>query len=355
MTSLNQPALDTASPQIKKDDSAKTCSLADVPTYLKAIKESGISPGLSTFYRGHESSCYKLKPSVFRDQNFTLKEHVFYDNILAYCPNDFGADSSTFEKLVRMQHYAVPTRLLDVTSNPLVALYFACQKVPRNDISPDGEVVIFQIEETHKRVFSSDTVTCLANLARIDESERENILKKAREYDTKVAKAETDECLSVSSERSCYPDVIFSDVYTEPHKGSWDLREEFCKQSQTGRLFHFIKEEKPYFERVIHPRHLLSVFHVLPKMNNQRIVAQAGSFLIFGLDKEMLENGNANGISIYRIKIPHEAKKDILTELAGLNINDATLLPSIDTRANVLRKEIQHLAGIFSGTKSAGS
>lgn len=38
-----------------------------------------------------------------------------------------------------LQHYGIPTRLLDVTLNPLVALWFACQ-----DIGKDGEVIIFK-------------------------------------------------------------------------------------------------------------------------------------------------------------------------------------------------------------------
>lgn len=62
------------------------------------------------------------------------------------CPNDFAQVNSAFEKLVRMQHYSLPTKLLDLTANPLAALFFAVKE----NLDKDAEVLIFHIPKTGK-------------------------------------------------------------------------------------------------------------------------------------------------------------------------------------------------------------
>ena len=55
------------------------------------------------------------------------------------CPFEFV--DNKFDTLVKMQHFGLPTRLLDMTTNPLVALYFACEN--ENEMASDSIVYIF--------------------------------------------------------------------------------------------------------------------------------------------------------------------------------------------------------------------
>lgn len=80
-----------------------------------------------------------------------------------------------------MEHYSSPTRLLDITKNPLVALYFATKNASNTkdeQDKKDGIVYIVrpvQKEDTYKNILYSDSdkALMLASLAKFTEKEKE--------------------------------------------------------------------------------------------------------------------------------------------------------------------------------------
>lgn len=83
-------------------------------------------------YRGHTEANWQLlpkiaRPDIFNGIDFLIKEQSIIQEFRRMAiPHDQRIfDFSDWDILALAQHYGLPTRLLDWTSNPLVALWFA--------------------------------------------------------------------------------------------------------------------------------------------------------------------------------------------------------------------------------------
>ncbi|WP_415392491.1 FRG domain-containing protein [Paracoccus sp. SJTW-4] len=137
------------------------------------------NPGEEIFYRGHSDSSYLLVPPLLRrnkagSYKHFPKEEIMVRELLSVQDAQFANDRSMLDRLVRMQHFGLPTRLLDVSSNPLVALYFACSsaKTDAEGNKIDGEVIILRSPSNEVLHSDSDRVSCISNLCLMKEEEK---------------------------------------------------------------------------------------------------------------------------------------------------------------------------------------
>lgn len=264
-----------------------------VEAFLGLLFKVPAKAATETFFRGHDDLAYQLAPSLLRTREdggyvYLPNEDRLCKELLIAHYDEFQSDDLCFDRLVRMQHYELPTRLLDISGNPLVALFFACSPGRAGgDLDAPGEVILFRIPSGRVKYYDSDTVSCLANLCNLSHEQKNNLK------------------LDVEAEA-------------------------FNKTEIVEKLVHHIKSEKPYFEGRIQPEHLGSILCVKAKRTNTRIKSQSGAFLLFGHDAKLSEGG-MDGIEVDRIMVTD--KREILKQLDRLNINATTVYPSIDRTA----------------------
>ncbi|WP_143530095.1 FRG domain-containing protein, partial [Rodentibacter trehalosifermentans] len=137
--------------------SKKIKSVADLADKLKELDEP--KKGYTRFFRGHSNKDYKLEPSIYRkddkagDKNYLINnEDKIIKDAFTYCSDYFLPHETLFERLTKLQHYDYKTRLLDISSNSLVALYFAIAKSDKQEVSnpyKNGEIVVLDIPNEH--------------------------------------------------------------------------------------------------------------------------------------------------------------------------------------------------------------
>lgn len=261
-----------------------------------AISKLKIDADKTLFFRGHSNPNYILRPSVMRNSKLLSNESSLYNELQINCPEEFEKCHSHLEKLVKMQHYGLPTRLLDITKNLLVALFFACENHPESY----GELVLISADPNNIKYPQSDTVSVLASLPAFS-------------------------ALKLGEFRSLANDSSVSNV-------------EF--NYKVGRLIHEIRLEKPAFQAEINKKDILDSFIVYALKNNKRIVKQDGAFILCGLD-------NSRGfLDKFRyqkkgkkIIVLITNKKKILEQLETFCINHATLFPEIECVSEYLKNK----------------
>ncbi len=100
---------------------------------LLSSSNKDISIGDTVVYRGIADEKYELVPGIARLGNLYIDtEEKLINDFLTRRPDAF-VGLSDFDVLAKMQHYGLPTRLLDFSANPLIALFFACESAFRKD------------------------------------------------------------------------------------------------------------------------------------------------------------------------------------------------------------------------------
>lgn len=158
------PVFQAAEPfclDLTADDSASPiATVTDLITKVFDLKRelenpihgmSGLDPGDkgATYYRGERELFDRpLTPLVGRDGWTLERERNYLHRFRRRSYSHQNRVLSEWETIFLARHYLLPTRLLDWSGNPLVALYFACQS--KDDDAPLDGCVWALVRQPHE-------------------------------------------------------------------------------------------------------------------------------------------------------------------------------------------------------------
>ena len=140
------------------------------------------------YFRG-ENNIFPLRiPSIYREKdgksifsrlyNESPREYYFkLFEELGWPITDYG--QKMFEKMVEAQHYGAVTNILDITSNPLIALFFACY----GGKNKDGKVYIYKTNDMYIEHYFNRKVTIMTALNFIERIKVDKFITLFKEFE----------------------------------------------------------------------------------------------------------------------------------------------------------------------------
>ncbi|WP_342031805.1 FRG domain-containing protein [Neisseria sp. Marseille-Q2251] len=327
-------------------------SISDLTQILKELGEP--IHGKTRFFRGQAKE-WELLPNIYRkDKPYYIEnEDKIIKDALTNCPDDFPPNDTLFEKLVKLQHYGYATRLLDLTTNALVALYFACFN--ENYHNENGELIILDIPDTEVKYWDSDTVSILAALALQPSIFSLGLISKLAQMEAirnapleaekrkNELLAKRDFLLENTSEMKYEEGLKLIKFVFGENTSIYNNNSFFNNQKEIISLLHTIRTDKPSFRPAINPTDLTRVLCVRAKLNNARISRQQGCFLLFGIDDTKLnpakfpDNWQRKAQNNQKFIIKN--KTQIMQELKAFGISRQTLFPELESQAQEIMSQ----------------
>ncbi|NWA59671.1 FRG domain-containing protein [Pantoea sp. B9002] len=307
--------------------SSITASLTEVAVNFKTL-----------WFRGQPTYGHKLLPSIFRQGpsfGVIYHEQKMLQEFKRRYPDQSNTHKDTYEWLTLMQHYGLPTRLLDWSSNLLVGLYFSCI----NDLDCDGSLFIFDPTYLHDTYELNEFLEM-----QVQEKSRADFFQRLiYRLDEELDGSSKLNGISIQELRSnIFKRSPFCGLSTGS-SASFDSLELKVDLENTkdinGKMIPFVfSDVKRAFSNIVP----FKAPHLNPRIRQQHgYFTFHGGMFVDGdefIPVGELENEMYSGDSLIKMRIRKETKLKLLKELEYAGIKESTLFPEMEYQAREIKK-----------------
>lgn len=334
-------------------------NLKEFIDYIDDIEPSYTNP---VFFRGQTNADYLLIPNSLREN--PENEHLMIEAFSRRFFDELNKCYTSMEKLMLMQHFLLPTRCLDISESPLMALYFACshmkkfrKKIITQKEESWGEIILFRepkVEEKRPeklKSIESSNISIIANTAYMEKEFSLWYLGARWKKDVDVGHDEKYIDLQSIVRSSYIVRVPQNNPRIKNQQGAFIMTNAnfayvYGEESKKKDLTELILKQNGYFsynglmnERL--GRNLDETGTWNLKFEKIMPYSKDSEIEIFKTDPFNLKRlfYKKNGIQQV-VLIPPDAKPVILRELALLNITEDFVYPDMDNVANEINEKI---------------
>lgn len=298
--------------------------------FLRTSRRQGFQDRfpVGIWFRGQACN-WELRPKVFRPRLDGAPSQLYDEaNIFAHCqvrlPDYHNRCRTKFDWLCLMQHYEVPSRLLDWSESLLIALYFA---VSEGDKGESAQLIVLNARRLNSCAYRTRILDAygLCIPSSIDV----------------VVRAE----MAAQRSRSSLIATLFGGELESPEVRLW-------AKMESSKLPPELEKKG---ERLLANLELCNPIAVVPNRINERMIFQSSAFTLHGgkmyhtsdrtkvndrlelpASLEEINRSEKNGRILKYYEIPRKRIVPIREQLFKLGIHKGSLFPEIDQQGSYL-------------------
>lgn len=328
-------------------------------------KNDAVRQETHLYFRGENKYNKYIVPNLYLDESLSKKSSEYYYRVLLsqIGSADYSKSSDLFRHMVEFQHNGAKTRIIDISANPLIALFFAVED--KYNESEDGYVYVFGSYHRDDRpdnnaeqfdVGHTVAVKTALNLISQDKINEfmntcKSIYARTSRNDWNLLRFKDIGLLPFNSDDNNMNHLSFKDITS--------LQINSSEYIAIQTFMDLLNERAKASVELVYPFSIyedLQLSHiVIPSNCSDRIKMHQGAFIfpkyiqtegksLNIIQKEIDRSVNTlsanivsgDGRKINVIKIPGDKKAQIKKELANVGISEGFVYSDIEHRSNTL-------------------